>query len=399
MTEATTRPVTLPLTRERPFDPPDALGLWRDEDPIRPLAYPDGHQGWLVTGYAAARAILADPRFSTRIDLLHTPLPQRSMQFRNTLRRPGFFLRLDPPDHTRYRRLLAGQFTVRRMKGLEPRIEEITRDHLDAMERAGAPTDLVQAFALPIPSLVICELLGVPYADREKFQRDSAVLLSLNSSVEQIETAMNDLLDYLDDLVRRKRAEPDDDLVSGLATETDLTDEELTGVTTLLLIAGHETTANMLGLGTFALLRNPEQLAAVRDHPEVVDHAVEELLRYLTVIHIGPLRAALEDVEIDGRLIRAGESVTISVAAANRDPERFSEPDQLDVARPASGHLTFGHGIHQCLGQQLARTEMRIAYPALLRRFPGLRLAVPAEEVPMRTDMAIYGVHRLPVTW
>ncbi|WP_433220001.1 cytochrome P450 [Microtetraspora malaysiensis] len=399
MTEATTRPVTLPLTRERPFDPPDALGLWRDEDPIRPLAYPDGHQGWLVTGYAAARAILADPRFSTRIELLHTPLPQRAMQFRNTLRRPGFFLRLDPPDHTRYRRLLAGQFTVRRMKGLESRIEEITRDHLDAMERVGAPTDLVRAFALPIPSLVICELLGVPYADREKFQRDSAVLLSLNSSVEQIEAAMNDLLDYLDDLVRRKRAAPDDDLVSGLATETDLTDEELTGVTTLLLIAGHETTANMLGLGTFALLRNPEQLAAVRDNPEVADHAVEELLRYLTVIHIGPLRAALEDVEIDGRLIRAGESVTISVAAANRDPERFPEPDQLDVARPASGHLTFGHGIHQCLGQQLARTEMRIAYPALLRRFPDLRLAVPAEEVPMRTDMAIYGVHRLPVTW
>ncbi|WP_066934556.1 cytochrome P450 [Microtetraspora fusca] len=399
MTEATTRPVTLPLTRERPFDPPDALGLWRDEDPIRPLAYPDGHQGWLVTGYAAARAILADARFSTRIDLLHTPVAQRAAQFRNTLRRPGFFLRMDPPDHTRYRRLLAGQFTVRRMKGLEPRIEEITRDHLDAMERVGAPADLVQAFALPIPSLVICELLGVPYADREKFQRDSSVLLSLNSSVEQVEAAMNDLLDYLDDLVRRKRAEPDDDLVSGLATETDLTDDELTGITTLLLIAGHETTANMLGLGTFALLRNPEQLAAVRDHPEVVDHAVEELLRYLTVIHIGPIRAALEDVEIDGRLIRAGESVTLSVAAANRDPERFPEPDQLDVTRPASGHLTFGHGIHQCLGQQLARTEMRIAYPALLRRFPGLRLAVPAEEVPMRTDMAIYGVHRLPVTW
>ncbi|GLX00331.1 cytochrome P450 [Microtetraspora sp. NBRC 16547] len=399
MTEATTHPVTLPLTRVHPFDPPEDLALWREEDPIRPLAYPDGHQGWLVTGYAAARAILADPRFSTRIDLLHTPIAQRDAQFRSTVRRPGFFLRMDPPDHTRYRRLLTGQFTVRRMKQLEPRIEEITRDHLDAMERAGGPIDLVRAFALPIPSLVICELLGVPYDDREKFQRDSSVLLSLDSTLEQVEAAMQDLLDYLGDLVRHKRAEPEDDLVSGLAADTDLTDEELTGITTLLLIAGHETTANMLGLGTYALLRNPAQLAAVRDDPEVVEHAVEELLRYLTVVHIGPVRAALEDVEIDGRLIRAGETVTISVAAANRDPERFSEPDQLDVARPASGHLTFGHGIHQCLGQQLARTEMRIAYPALLRRFPGLRLAVPAEEVPMRTDMVVYGVHRLPVTW
>lgn len=399
MTEAATRPVTLPLARVRPLDPPEDLARWREEDPIRPLAYPDGHQGWLVTGHAAARAILADPRFSTRIDLLHMPIPQRAAQFRSTLRRPGFFLRMDPPDHTRYRRLLAGQFTVRRMKLLEPRIEEITRDHLDAMEDVGGPIDLVRAFALPIPSLVICELLGVPYADRKKFQRDSAVLLSLDSTVEEVEAAMNDLLDYLDELVRRKRAEPDDDLVSGLATDTDLTDEELTGITTLLLIAGHETTANMLALGTYALLRNPAQLAAVRDKPEVVEDAVEELLRYLTVIHIGPVRAALEDVEIDGRLIRAGESVTLSVSAANRDPERFPEPDQLDVTRHAGGHLTFGHGIHQCLGQQLARTEMRIAYPALLRRFPGLRLAVPPEEVPMRTNMAIYGVHRLPVTW
>ncbi|MCC5577196.1 cytochrome P450 [Microtetraspora sp. AC03309] len=399
MTEATTRPVTLPLARVRPLDPPEDLARWREEDPIRPLAYPDGHQGWLVTGHAAARAILADPRFSTRIDLLHMPIPQRAAQFRSTLRRPGFFLRMDPPDHTRYRRLLAGQFTVRRMKLLEPRIEEITRDHLDAMEDVGGPIDLVRAFALPIPSLVICELLGVPYADRKKFQRDSAVLLSLDSTLEEVEAAMNDLLDYLDELVRRKRAEPDDDLVSGLATDTDLTDEELTGITTLLLIAGHETTANMLALGTYALLRNPAQLAAVRDKPEVVEDAVEELLRYLTVIHIGPVRAALEDVEIDGRLIRAGESVTLSVSAANRDPERFPEPDELDVTRNAGGHLTFGHGIHQCLGQQLARTEMRIAYPALLRRFPGLRLAVPPEEVPMRTNMAIYGVHRLPVTW
>jgi cytochrome P450 len=311
----------------------------------------------------------------------------------------GFFLRMDEPDHTRFRHLLTGQFTVRRMKGLEPRIEKIASDRLDEMEREGPPADLVQAFALPIPSLVICELLGVPYDDRAMFQRTAATLLNLGLPAEQKTAAFADLWAYLGGLVDRKGSEPADDLLSGLVAGGELNREELTGVAFLLLLAGHETTANMLGLGTFALLRNPSQLAAVRDDPAVVDGAVEELLRYLTIVHIGPTRTALEDVEIDGQTIRAGDGVTMSLAAANRDPGRFGSPDHLDVTRSATGHLSFGHGIHQCLGQQLARIEMRIAYPALLRRFPGLRLAVPPEQVPMRTDMSIYGVHRLPVTW
>ncbi|MEZ0076589.1 cytochrome P450 [Planotetraspora sp. GP83] len=399
MTEAMPGLVTYPIVRERPFDPPDELRSLRAEAPICRMAYPDGHEGWLVTGYAAARAVLADSRFSTRPELLHPPIPQRIAQFQGLRVPPGFFLRMDPPAHTRHRRLLTGQFTVRRMKQLEPRIEEITNGRLDAMEREGGPIDLVQSFSLPIPSLVICELLGVPYDDRVRFQRDSAVMLNLESTSDQVVSAMADLLTYLQDLVRRKRAEPADDLLSGLVSGGELTGEEVTGMALLLLIAGHETTANMLALGTFALLRNPAQLAAVRDEPAVVEDAVEELLRYLTIIHIGPVRTALEDVELDGHLIRAGESVTLSLPAANRDPERFADAETLDVTRSAHGHLTFGHGIHQCLGQQLARTEMRVAYPALLRRFPGLRLAVPAEEVPMRSDMSIYGVHRLPVTW
>ncbi|MCT9932301.1 cytochrome P450 [Planotetraspora sp. A-T 1434] len=399
MREAMPGLVTYPIVRERPFDPPDELRPLRAEAPICRMAYPDGHEGWLVTGYAAVRAVLADPRFSTRPELLHSPIPQRMAQFKMLPVPPGFFLRMDPPAHTRYRRLLTGQFTVRRMRQLEPRIEEITNGRLDAMERAGGPIDLVQSFSLPIPSLVICELLGVPYDDRVRFQRDSAVMLNLESTPDQVMSAMTDLLTYLRDLVRRKRVEPADDLLSGLVSGGELTEEEITGMALLLLIAGHETTANMLALGTFALLRNPAQLAAVRDDPAVVEDAVEELLRYLTIIHIGPVRTALEDVELDGHLIRAGESVTLSLPAANRDPERFADAEDLDVTRSAHGHLTFGHGIHQCLGQQLARTEMRVAYPALLRRFPGLRLAVPAEEVPMRSNMSIYGVHRLPVTW
>ncbi|WP_169949757.1 cytochrome P450 [Microbispora sp. H11081] len=398
MTEATPRVVTFPLARERAFDPPDELTRCRAEAPVQRMLYPDGHEGWLVTGYAEARAILADSRFSTRPELLHSPIAQRGELNEEPLT-PGFFVRMDAPEHTRYRRLLTGQFTVRRMKELEPRIHEITESRLDAMEREGAPADLVESFALPIPSLVICEMLGVPYEDREKFQRDSAVLVNLDSSMEDVRAAVQDLFAYLHGLVELKAKEPDDDLLSGLVAGGELTTEELGGVALLLLIAGHETTANMLGLGTFALLTNPGQLALVRDDPAAVDNAVEELLRYLSIVHIGPTRTALADVMVGDALIRAGEAVTLSLAAANRDPGRFEGGDTLDVTRPAHGHLSFGHGIHQCLGQQLARIEMRIAYPALLRRFPNLRLAVPAREVPLRSNMAIYGVHRLPVLW
>ncbi|MEU8194301.1 cytochrome P450 [Microbispora amethystogenes] len=398
MTEATPRLSTFPLARERTFDPPDELARRRAEAPLQRMTYGDGHEGWLATGYAESRAILADARFSTRPELMHSALPQR-VELRRDPLPPGFFLQMDPPDHTRYRRLLTGQFTVRRMKQLEPRIHDITESRLDAMEREGAPADLVRSFALPIPSLVICEMLGVPYEDREKFQHDSSVILDLEASTDEIRTAMYDLLAYLSDLVAVKRKDPGDDMLSGLAASEELTDAEIAGMGLLLLIAGHETTANMLGLGTFALLTNPRQLAVVRDDPDAVENAVEELLRYLSILHIGPTRTALEDVEIGGTLIRAGETVTLSLGTANRDPERFEGGDRLDVTRSAQGHLSFGHGIHQCLGQQLARVEMRIAYPALLRRFPGLRLAVPPEEVPMRATSAVYGVRRLPVLW
>ncbi|MGH8881422.1 MAG: cytochrome P450, partial [Stackebrandtia sp.] len=200
-------------------------------------------------------------------------------------------------------------------------------------------------------------------------------------------------------LVTRKRAEPTDDLLSDLAKDEELSDDELAGMGFLLLIAGHETTANMLALGTFALLEHPEQAALLRADAGLIPNAVEELLRYLSIIHIGARRVAAEDIDLDGRLIKAGDPVVISVAAANRDASKFDDPGELDVTRRTTGHLTFGHGVHQCLGQQLARIEMRIGFESLLRRYPGLRLAVKPSEVPLRTDMAIYGVHELPVTW
>ncbi|MFJ2899724.1 cytochrome P450 [Streptomyces sp. NPDC087218] len=391
-------PPTLPTDRHTgcPFDPPAELTALSDE-PVRRMRYADGHLGWLVTGHAAARAVLADPRFSSRYEFMHMPVPVEGMPGELPPAPVGDIIGLDAPEHTRYRRLLTGRFTVRRMRRLTEQAERFTAECLDAMEQAGPTADLVETFAQPVPALMICELLGVPYTDRERFRDQVATIFDQAADAEAKGRAYTELIQYLDELVLAKRAEPTDDLLSEL-TASDLTDEELAGIGGMLLAAGLDTTANMLGLGTFALLSNPDQLAALRADPELAGQAVEELLRHLSVAD--PLvRSALEDVEVEGRLIRAGETVTVSVQAGNRDPRKFPDPDRLDIHRRATGHLAFGHGIHQCLGQQLARVEMAVAFPALLARFPGLRLAVPPREVPLRERANIYGVIRLPVTW
>ncbi|MFD3943718.1 cytochrome P450 [Streptomyces sp. NPDC058579] len=389
---------TLPTDRRTgcPFDPPAELTALSDR-PIRRMRYADGHIGWLVTGHAAARAILADPRFSSRYELMHMPMPMEGAPEELPPAQVGDIVGLDAPEHTRYRRLLTGKFTVRRMRQLTERVEEFTAERLDAMEQAGPGVDLVEAFAHPVPALVICELLGVPYADRERFQGHVATIFDQTAGPEAMGEAYVALLQYLNELVLAKRAEPTDDLLSDLTT-SDLTDEELAGIGGLLLAAGLDTTANMLGLGTFALLSNADQLDALRADPGLAEQTVEELLRYLSVADPLP-RAALEDVEVEGHLIKAGETVTVSVQGTNRDPQKFPEPDRLDIHRKATGHLAFGHGAHQCLGQQLARVEMAVAFPALFARFPTLRLAVPAEEVQLRDRSNIYGVVSLPVTW
>ncbi|MFJ7266939.1 cytochrome P450 [Streptomyces sp. NPDC099050] len=393
-------PVAMPTARSCPFDPPDELLSFRDQPDPRRLLYPDAHLGWLVTGYSSARKILADPRFSARSELKRVPVSRPGADpFIGRPALPGWFVDMDPPDHTRYRRLLAGQFTVRRMKELRPGIERIVEEHLDVMERCGPSADLVASFALPVPSLVICELLGVPYSDRAAFQHNSTVLFSLEASADEAVRAMEALTGFLVDLVRHKRRLPEDDVLSALATDSGLGDLEVAGAGVLLLTAGHETVASMLGLGTFALLSHPAQLEALRGDPELIDDAVEELLRYLTIFHFGVPRMPLEDVEVDGQVFRGGESVTHSLATANRDPRRFEEPDVLDIGRTPLSHLAFGHGVHQCIGQNLARLEMRVGYAALLRRFPRLRLAVPAANVRLADDAGFYGVHELLVTW
>ncbi|MEV7904720.1 cytochrome P450 [Streptomyces anulatus] len=384
-----------------PFDPPAALTALSDR-PVRRLRYADGHVGRLVTGHAAARAVLADPRFSSRYELLHLPMPMEGAPGELPPAPVGDILGLDAPEHTRYRRLLAGRFTVRRMRQLTGRIERFTADCLDAMEQAGTTADLVEAFARPVPTLVICELLGVPYADRGRFLGLVEVIFDQAADAGARDEAYAGLLRYVGELVLAKRAEPTDDLLSDLASPgldaSGLSDEELAGIGGLLLAAGLDTTANMLGLGVFALLADPGQQAALRADPDLAGPAAEELLRYLSVAD-PLLRSALEDVEVEGELIRAGETVTVSVQAANRDPRRFPDPDRLDIRRRATGHLSFGHGPHQCLGQQLARVEMTVALPALFARFPALRLAVPPGEVPLRERSSIYGVVSLPVAW
>ncbi|TWF95484.1 cytochrome P450 [Saccharopolyspora dendranthemae] len=381
-----------------PFDPAAELLEAREQGgPIIPYEFPGGRPGWLITGYDLVKSVLADARFSARKDLMrHPTLDYGDVEIPPAS--PGEFLFMDGAQHRRYRKALMGKFTVRRMRLLTERVEQITADHLDAVEKIGPGVDLVPAFAKPIPATVISELLGVPEGERNTFQEQVDSFLNGEGDEESLILGYAATMEHIGELVAAKRANPTDDVLGDL-TSTDLDDEELKGMALLLLAAGLDTTTNMLGLGAFALLQHPEQLAELRDDPSLTDRAVEELLRYLTVA-MTFMRTALEDVELGGQTIKAGSPVILSYNTANRDPERFADPHVLDFHRQASGHVAFGYGIHQCLGSQLARVEMRVAFRALLDRFPTLRLAVPAEEVSLRPETAdIYGVKSLPVTW
>ncbi|RDI67687.1 cytochrome P450 [Nocardia pseudobrasiliensis] len=392
MTEIPSDTVTLPLIRDarRPFELPPGL---TELPALARMRFPDGHLGWLVTSHELVRAVLADPRFSSRYELLHDPFHDAGGALSPAP--SGDLSGVDAPEHTRLRRAVASRFTVRRMGLLTERIRQICAHHLDAMRRQGPVVDLVAAYAQPVPALTICELLGVPYDDHEFFQRQVSEVME-PESMEQLGQAWNRLADYIARLAVAKRAAPTDDVLSEL-TGTDLDDAELAGLGTFLLGAGLETTRNMIAFGVLVLLDRPDQLALLRADPELWDSAVEELLRYLSIAHTNA-RTALEDVELGGQTIEAGTTVALSMAAANRDPHRFEDPNVLDVRRRATGHVAFGHGAHLCLGHQLARVELRVALPALLSRFPDLALAVEPGEVPLRHGN-VHGVRRLPVRW
>ncbi len=397
MTEAPELPLHM---RRNGLSPVEELARARDSEGVVQVKTPFGVPAYVVCRYEDVRQVLADPaRFSSAL----TPFPGAEQLDADELAtmQAGQLIGFDPPEHTRLRRMLTPEFTVRRMRRLEPRITEIVRTALDDLERAGKPADLVEHFALPVPSLVICELLGVPQADRAEFHERSVRLLDTSLPLEQRVAAQREDRAYMAGLVARAQAEPGEDMLGMLVREHghDLSTDELIGIAGLLLLAGHETTSNMLGLGTLALLRHPEQAAMIRDDPALVEPAVEELLRWLSVVQVLPPRTTTTDVEVGGHAIPAGSLVFCSFPAANRDPAFVDDPETLDITRGAAGHVAFGHGVHHCLGAPLARMEMRIAFPALLRRFPGLALADPAEPVDFRVFSLVYGVRTLRVTW
>ncbi len=312
---------------------------------------------------------------------------------------------MDNPEHDVFRRMLTRDFMIKRVEGLRSRIQGIVDGLIDDMLATGAPADLVQSFALPLPSLVICELLGVPYQDHDFFQRHSRTVVSTRSTAEQSLAASAAIRGYLLDLIDRKSRDHTDDLLGRLVTEQmlpgHLTREQAADMALLLLIAGHETTANMIALGTLALLQHPDQFAELTtgNDPALVASTVEEMLRYLSIVHLGRRRVALADLELGGQTIRAGEGLILATDSGNRDEETFADPDTLDIHRDARHHVGFGYGIHQCLGQPLARVELQVVYGTLYRRIPTLRLAVPMTEVKFKDDMVVYGVHALPVEW
>ncbi len=400
MTEVELPPLHM---RRDSFSPIAALRDIREGPGVREFTNAFGMQSFLITRHEDIKAVLADhERFSNERPVgFAGQAAQQPSEEEAAANRAGNLLGLDPPGHSRLRRMLTPEFTIRRMKRLEPRIVEIVDAQLYAMENAGPPVDLVESFALPIPSLVICELLGVPYDDREDFQRRSARQLDFSIPIPERIELQRQARAYMATLVARARRRPGEDILGMLVRDhgDELTDNELIGVAGLLLLAGHETTSNMLGLGTLALLRHPEQLAAVRDEPDAVAPAIEELLRWLSIVQTAIPRIATTDVEVASVLIPAGSLVFASLPSGNRDAGFIESPDGLDIRRGAPGHLAFGHGVHHCLGAPLARMEMRIAFPALLQRFPNLALAEDFADVAFRSWNFIYGLKSLEVSW
>ncbi|ASO20749.1 cytochrome P450 [Actinoalloteichus hoggarensis] len=391
---------------DRPFALPAGLGALSAAAPVVRVSLLDGSQAWLVTRHAEARAVLGDHRRFSSVPTA-PGYPRSGMvggSTADTAVASLGFIRMDPPDHTRIRRMLTHEFMVRRIEELRPGIERIADELCDAMERAPRPVDLVADFALPLTSSVIGLLLGVPAADHPLFRDLTARANRIANTPREAARVLDELAGYLDELVAAKEREPGDDLLGRLVVERlrtgELSRPDLLAVAAVLLIGGFETTANMISLSALSLMRDPETAERLRREPALMKGAVTELLRFHGIIRNGPRRAVTEDVEIGGQRLAAGEGVIIAVSAANRDPEEFQDPDTVDVCRPnASRHVAFGFGVHQCLGQTLARLELQVALATLSRRFPAMRPAAPLARMRFRADMTIYGLHALPVIW
>ncbi|WKX68810.1 cytochrome P450 [Streptomyces sp. XD-27] len=384
-------------------DPYAALARLRDAGPVHRIRYPDGQTAWLVTRYDDVRQALADPRLS--LDKRHA-LPGNYRGFSLPPALDANLLNMDPPDHTRVRRMVVKAFTPGRVERMREPIRRIADALLDAVEADGG-TDLLTHYATPLPITVICDLLGVPQDNRPDFRAWTDAMITPDPQrPEQAKEAVGHMLRFYTGLIASKRAEPGDDLLSDLIAVRDdedggdrLSEDELTSLAFLILFAGYENTVHLIANSLLALLDQPEALDKLRAQPELIGPAVEEFLRYDGPAPLAIRRFPLADMEIGGVAVPAGETVLLSLAAANRDPAHFNEPDRLDIHRSHSGHLALGHGIHYCLGASLARLETEIALSALLKRFPRLRLGVPREELRHRPSIRARGLISLPVSW
>jgi cytochrome P450 len=396
---------SFPPPRGCPFDGATENMVERRPGPPTRVTLRTGQPAWVASRHSDVRELLASRDFSSdRFDPNFPLLTDRRMRRQSA---PTSLISMDAPEHGPARRAVVGEFTVRRLAALRPRIQEIVDEHIDAMLTGPRPADLVTALALPVPSLVICELLGVPYADHEFFQSRTKLVVSRSTSTADAQAATDELRSYMDELVTAKEKDPGDDLIgrqirqrrANHDADHDADHEALTSLALLLLIAGHETTANMISLGTVALLQRPDQLAELRRDPGKTPNAVEELLRHLTIIEWATARLAVADTVLGGVPIKAGEGVITMNLAANHDPSVFPDPQRMNVDRGARNHVAFGYGPHQCLGQNLARVELQVVFDTLFARVPTLRVAVPLEDLPVKDDSTIYGLHALPVTW
>ncbi|WP_031334244.1 cytochrome P450 [Saccharopolyspora erythraea] len=399
---ASSEALSYPMPRTCPYSPPREYERLRSQEPVKRVRTIGGGTAWLVTRHEDVRRVLSDPRMSSDRTMPGFPslVPgRRAIVAENKQAMIG----MDGQEHAEARRAVIGEFTVRRINRMRPRIQEIVDECVDRMLAAGGPVDLVRELSLPVPSLVICELLGVPYSDHDFFQSRSALMISRSTPPERRRDVVLELRRYLDELVAEKVREPADDLlgrqVAQQSEKGEVDREGLVSLAFLLLIAGHETTANMISLGTLALLDNPDQLTRITEDPARTPAAVEELLRYFSIVDGATSRTALADIEIGGVLIREGEGVVAVGLSANRDPEAFDSPDELDLDRQARNHVAFGFGAHQCLGQNLARVELQIVFDTLFRRIPGLRLADGLDGIRFKDDALVYGAHEMSVTW
>lgn len=387
-----------PMPREHPLDPPPA---YRDLREAAPIARVTTRRGpvWLVTRHEDTRTVLTDRRFSSDPRTPGYP----SYLTGDVPPPPGFFMQLDPPDHPRLRRTVSREFLVNHIDALRPRMTAILDPLIDQMLDRPPPVDLVRALAYPMASMVICELLGVPYDDHVFFEEKVDAVLSRTAPPEQTEQAAIELMGYFDRLVTAREAEPGDDILGRLVRQqtssSRISHQELVGIAALMLLGGYDTMAQMIGLGTVTLLGHPDQKDALVADPSLIPGAVEELLRYLTVNHSGLPRAATEDVMVGDVRIAAGDGVLVLINSANRDAGVFDRPDEFDIRREGRGHVAFGHGFHKCVGATMARAELAVVFGTLFRRVPTLRLASPVEALPYRHDMVLYGLYELPVTW